>query len=375
MKKQYIISENQLKYLVDQISHDDNVAIYEFKTKNRWKKDFIEREYFNKILEIKGIDDDTKIIRFFNGIEVYEFEKKDVKFNDNQTNAYVTGKVFDSKYPDIDSSNEIEKEFEKQEIDFNKLRDRLARLIKKDTYSFNKSPFKQIWKEYAKPPGEAQQNNLRKGLEILKEAGKIDDVDYFYSKIIGKHGFILDDNGNWSPINKLTGNYTQFREIILNLFKKYKNSPDIIQMYHEIVNGNKNIYDILNKDTFIDILKKDIGDDISKWSEDNSKVTVRHSGMGSEVEKRFKNILISKNIPILYEGGDGDLIDIEFSIDFIIDLDGKIVTVQCKNNKTNGQIFYEKSKLYAGSDRYKFVDKLTYPDDITGKFKWVTINN
>lgn len=374
MKKQYIISENQLKYLVEQISHDD-VAIYEFQSKKRWKKDFIEREYFNKILEIKGIDSKTKFIRLFNGPEVYEFEKKDVKFDDDQTNAYVTGKVFDSKYPHIDSSDELEKEFGNQEIDFNKLRDRLLKLINKDTYSFNKSPFKQIWKEYAKPPGDTQQNNLRKGLEILKSDGKIDDVNVYYNKIIGKHSFILDDNGNWSPINKLTGNYTQFRKIILNLFKKYKNSPGIIQMYNEIVIGNGNIYDILNKDTFIDILKKDIGDDISKWAEDNSKVTVRHSGMGSEVEKRFKNILMLKNIPILYEGGDGDLIDIEFSIDFIIELNGKIETVQCKNNKTNAQIFYEKSKLYAGSDRYKFVNKLTYPDDITGNFKWVTINN
>jgi len=99
MRKSYIINQNQLKYLVENVSDVNKVAEYTFTNKSEWSNNNIHRYYFNGLKQINGVEPETEIVKLKNNQngEVYDFNVDDVKFKDDRT-AFIDKKVFDRKY-------------------------------------------------------------------------------------------------------------------------------------------------------------------------------------------------------------------------------------------------------------------------------------
>ncbi len=78
--------------------------------------------------------------------------------------------------------------------------------------------------------------------------------------------------------------------------------------------------------------------------------------MGEKAENDVRNILEEYGMETLYQGGDGDFIDMIFGTDLIMSDGGKTVTIQVKSKENQA-----KSDL--SSWKYKKVDFLVAPTD------------
>ena len=233
------------------------------------------------------------------------------------------------------------------------------------SFEFNNTPLKTLWDENAKDPTETQKDKLEKGLTVLKTKGYLNDEKEkeLYLKIINKNKFVFDENGNWLSINKITGNSSQFIEIIGKIIEKNFNDLEAKEIYCKIINNHNpnNVIDKEYKEYFEDKINS-LGFD---WLTNQTDKIDYFSNKGKKVETRFLKSLLSKypDAKVLYEGGDGDLLDINLSIDLIVDFGPSselgVKTIQIKATKNAYDMM--KVKYNNKSDYYKYIDWVLYP--------------
>jgi hypothetical protein len=110
-----------------------------------------------------------------------------------------------------------------------------------------------------------------------------------------------------------------------------------------------------NKDFIYGLFKKYLSDpkDLLPYTD---KIT-QWSEVGEGNEDLVANILTSKGYTVVYQGGNGDFIDMKFGIDLIVKSPkGKIQTIQVKTSERQATSFLRMSKRYAA------VDFVTYKD-------------
>lgn len=232
-------------------------------------------------------------------------------------------------------------------------------------YKFNNTPLVSIWSKVIQNSSLQQKEKLNNALNILEKANYLsnDIKNELYKKIVDRNKFVFGDNGEWLPINKLTGNKHQFVEIISSIIEmsfEEKNAQDV---YFKILSGNDSntVINVEYKKYFEDKLEL-LGFD---WLKNQTNLIELFSKKGKDTENEFVKSINSKspNAVILYEGGDGDLFDINLSVDLIVDfgIESKhgIKTIQIKNSENAFQMMM--SKYNKNSDFYKYIDWVVYP--------------
>jgi hypothetical protein len=217
------------------------------------------------------------------------------------------------------------------------------------------------------------ENNIN-GAQILLDNKKISqkDYDYFVEHISDKK-LVYDESGNWLPINKLNANYVEVSKLLTDLlFDSYLNNEDkskeiLIKLIYE-----KNIWEIKNillnnKEHLIELLNSYEGADdlINKLSVKYTEAIKYFSKIGEETENNVVTFLKKEGLKKVYQGGNGDFIDMLFSVDLIFSSDTGLWTFQVKSNETGGKKFIQDVKN--NSYKYRAVDYLIYP--MNGKFK------
>lgn len=181
------------------------------------------------------------------------------------------------------------------------------------------------------------------GVDMLLSMGKINkrQRDNFINSLINKNKLVYVD-GQWQEVNKLNTNYYDLAELLTDLiFMGGDNAKPIID---SIISNPKN--GLLSIKEFLPRL-------IDKYYKDPSTLTdytnniKRTSKVGEEAERKVIDTLTEMGFDVLYYGGDGDMIDMTYGTDMIVDSPkhGK-KTIQVKNNE----------RSWFRENEYKYVD-------------------
>ena len=176
-----------------------------------------------------------------------------------------------------------------------------------------------------------------------------EDNGYYENKVLKSVNRVFDSNGKFDYINKLNTNYADLAELLTELLKR----GNMVQKLNiKDVLGIRN-YLLSIKDKLEKVLDKYI--DISEYRSFVRNTTFR-SQIGEQAENDVKNILEKYGMKTLYQGGDGDFIDMLFGTDLIMSDGGKTTTIQVKTKE-------KQAKSDLSSWKYKKVDFLVAPTD------------
>lgn len=175
-------------------------------------------------------------------------------------------------------------------------------------------------------------------IQILKKIGypEIDSkLKYFFPNGIENFSLVLDCDGNWSHVNKIDTNHTQQSIIICDYIFTLLNDNNLhnnelgINICNYIMNSEtkKGLLLLKNDNKFYDFINTiNLFDYIDVIKETSRK--------GEEAEEQVKQFWIDKGFDIIFQGGNGDLIDMKFNIDLIVYReDYGYKTVQVKNKQ------------------------------------------
>jgi hypothetical protein len=160
------------------------------------------------------------------------------------------------------------------------------------------------------------------GLRILYRTGKF-SRDYI-TKIKGDFDntkLVYDDNGEWNYANKLNTNYYDLAELLTCYI-----SDTIPASIDTILSKQPN--------QIVEFLKPMMQYVGQYFSPEQLKTFVRNTKMnstvGEESEEIASKFLQDNGMVINYQGGNGDLIDMKFGVDMIVD--GKLVQVKASES-------------------------------------------
>jgi hypothetical protein len=213
------------------------------------------------------------------------------------------------------------------------------------------------------------------GADLLKSTGKISDSAYnrFIDDLPNKNLVYVD--GKWHPVNKLNTNYSDLAKLLTDLLFKSKNNgrPAATEIIDTIENTNdenevKNIL-LKYKDNMRGLFSQYIKspEELLGYT-DNIK---RNSEWGERIENEVVNILLSiPGYELLYQGGDGDFVDMVFSTDLIFKSPrNEVKTIQVKSSEAQANEFIK--DVIEG--RHKAVDILMYP--VRDEFKIYSVRD
>lgn len=215
--------------------------------------------------------------------------------------------------------------------------------------------------------------------------------DRFFCREL-KGNFVLE-NGEWSYLNKLNTNIYALIDLLSDYFQDLYNMYSIdsfdINITENDPYGEENdiektpdfywmgFTDIVENDYDIESFKSDIytyihwddrdfGMNINTWL--NKKFENRYnlnkyinvikenSFKGEKAEEIVSNFFENRKTKVLYKGGNGDLIDMVFGCDLILEKRDKILTVQVKSYSLK-YIDFSKNKQYQNIDVIVGVDQ------------------
>lgn len=162
-------------------------------------------------------------------------------------------------------------------------------------------------------------------------------VDRFLKDLPNKY-LIYDENNQWDPINKLNTNRSDSAVLIADIIEKSK-KYDLRKMYYELMKTN---YDPL-KDLLNDMSKHPnfIWDKFLISKEKYTANIIKNSKEGEDIENFVMDEYIKMGYDIIYKGGDGDLIDMEFGVDLIVKKGNKYNFVQVKKVSSIENVEFE----------------------------------
>jgi hypothetical protein len=176
-----------------------------------------------------------------------------------------------------------------------------------------------------------------------------EDNGYYENKVLKSVNRVFDSKGKFDYINKLNTNYADLSELLTELLRR----GNMVQKLNiKDVLGIRNYLSSI-KDKLEKVLDKYI--DISEYRSFVRNTTFR-SQIGEQAENDVRDILEKYGMKTLYQGGDGDFIDMLFGTDLIMSDGGKTTTIQVKTKENQA-----KSDL--SSWKYKKVDFLVAPTD------------
>ena len=214
------------------------------------------------------------------------------------------------------------------------------------TIDFNKDPKYQIPLKYLKNTGRFDKKSDFRFIEKLPDGT-------YYAKSISNFSQVLDSDGNYDPVNKLNTNYSDLAELIFDIISK--EDPSIIRSSLKLneMSLKNELINFFNGKNLVDLINKNISD-IRSYVSNNRRM----SSIGDEVENFVKSKFESvqkkdggKAYKCVYQGGDGDPVDMVYGVDLIIEKLGseefKLIQVKSSPNV---------AKLSANEWRYSNID-------------------
>lgn len=172
------------------------------------------------------------------------------------------------------------------------------------------------------------------GAITLKNSGKISVNRYeSFVNLLSKSKLVFNEDGSWNKINKLNTNYSEISNIITD-FLFERNKIDSILKINSTKSQDKDRLKIIllgERPSLIDFIY-DLTS--SKKITSYTNFIEKTSQIGENTENRVKSWLLNLGYKILYQGGDGDLIDMKLSVDLIVETPlGEIKTIQVKTTE------------------------------------------
>lgn len=196
---------------------------------------------------------------------------------------------------------------------------------------------------------EDMNNKYQQPLEYLYKTGKVEDIikktdGTYYTKKLTNCCLVKDDNGEWDYVNKLNTNYNDLAELLTTLFLKGGKIEELSKMNSAEIK----IYltNIRKGNVLLKLFMKYFTvDEYSDFTYNTKSNTIT----GDYVEDLTKQMLEKEGYTTLYEGGNGDFIDMRYGIDLIVEKDGDISLVQVKSRATT-------AKYSISKESYRYID-------------------
>ena len=203
------------------------------------------------------------------------------------------------------------------------------------------------------------------GATILNEYDKISDASYNkFVEELENRKLVYDENGNWMPVNKLNTNYVDLAELLTDfLFESFRQGGLASKQILETINNTANldeIKDVLKSHK--DILLKKLKQRYYQSPEelyDYVKFSIEASKKGERLENEVRDKIISKyGAQLLYQGGNGNYVDMIYSVDLIMKVkNGNVYAIQVKSNE--GQV----NTFIKNTNKNQAVDLVVWPGD------------
>jgi hypothetical protein len=193
-------------------------------------------------------------------------------------------------------------------------------------------------------------------LRILHGTGKYPEIKlvngtYTHKRLVDA-GLVLNDEGEYDYVNKLNTNYSDLAELITELLVK-GGKVDALADKNEI--GIKKYLENI-KPVLLRLVQKYFKPEDLKQFVRN---TVGLTQMGDEAEDYAGEVLEKYGMNQLYQGGNGDFIDMMFGADLIMNSEGRTITCQVKSS--------ERQAVNASkSGQYKKIDYFISPQNGLG---------
>jgi len=193
-------------------------------------------------------------------------------------------------------------------------------------------------------------------LKILHDTGKYPEIKlvngtYTHKRLVDA-GLVLDDSGEYDYVNKLNTNYSDLAELITELLIK-GGKVDQLADKNEI--GIKRYLESIKPVLFRLVQKYFKPEDLKQFVRN----TVGLTKIGDEAEDYAGEVLERYGMNQLYQGGNGDFIDMIFGADLIMNFDGRTITCQVKST--------ERQAVNASkSGQYKKIDYFISPQNGVG---------
>ena len=205
------------------------------------------------------------------------------------------------------------------------------------------------------------------GINLLKNNGNISEIQYnnFIKNLPNKklvytnNNREIDSNGVWNYVNKLNTNYSDIADILTELLIRSYPEGDFVDFVGTLLSKDsdeesKNIL-LKHKHKIPQLFTTYLTSPMELLNfTNNIKV---NSDYGEKLENNIIKKLKSNGAELLYQGGNGDFIDMLLSVDFIIKTKKGISTIQSKSNESQLDTFI----IDYNNGKHKAVDLVIYP--------------
>ena len=205
------------------------------------------------------------------------------------------------------------------------------------------------------------------GINLLKNNGNISEIQYnnFIKNLPNKklvytnNNREIDSNGVWDYVNKLNTNYSDIADILTELLIRSYPEGDFVDFVGTLLSKDsdeesKNIL-LKHKHKIPQLFTTYLTSPMELLNfTNNIKV---NSDYGEKLENNIIKKLKSNGAELLYQGGNGDFIDMLLSVDFIIKTKKGISTIQSKSNESQLDTFI----IDYNNGKHKAVDLVIYP--------------
>jgi hypothetical protein len=177
---------------------------------------------------------------------------------------------------------------------------------------FNKDPKYQIPLEYLKKTGRFDNKDDYRYIQILPNGT-------YYAECLNNFSQVLDSNGDYDPVNKLNTNYYDLAELVFDILSKEDPNLVLSSLKLSEFEFKKRLSIFFKGKNLVSLINKNIPD-IKVYISHNRKM----SDIGNLIENFVKDRFLSigkngvKLYECLYQGGDGDPIDMVYGVDLII---------------------------------------------------------
>ena len=205
------------------------------------------------------------------------------------------------------------------------------------------------------------------GINLLKNNGNISEIQYnnFIKNLPNKklvytnNNREIDSNGVWDYVNKLNTNYSDIADILTELLIRSYPEGDFVDFVGTLLSKDsdeesKNIL-LKHKHKIPQLFTTYLTSPMELLN--FTKNAVINSDYGEKLENNIIKKLKTKGAELLYQGGNGDFIDMLLSVDFIIKTKKGISTIQSKSNESQLDTFI----IDYNNGKHKAVDLVIYP--------------
>ena len=205
------------------------------------------------------------------------------------------------------------------------------------------------------------------GINLLKNNGNISEIQYnnFIKNLPNKklvytnNNREIDSNGVWDYVNKLNTNYSDIADILTELLIRSYPEGDFVDFVGTLLSKDsdeesKNIL-LKHKHKIPQLFTTYLTSPMELLNFTNN-IEV-NSDYGEKLENNIIKKLKSNGAELLYQGGNGDFIDMLLSVDFIIKTKKGISTIQSKSNESQLDTFI----IDYNNGKHKAVDLVIYP--------------